>query len=185
MSFLLCGLWCSNFLIRQINTSRLMKISFSHNFFSPNLDRPHYLENILYARRWMTKFLLALLTQRDVSTLESPPCQHVVKEETESLLRTFLAKESNDSSSAIEMRNISKMISDILECFNTLDDDKIAVSKGWLSPVLSACIQTNNVTIRTSVQILLTRLLKGGGGNIIQQRSGSVANGDVPSQDDS
>ena len=122
--------------------------------------RPHYLENVLYARRWMTKFLLSLLTQRDVSTLETPPCQHVLKDETNSLLRAFLSKESNESSSAIEMRNISKMASDILECFNSLNDDKIAVMNKWLSPLLSVCIQTNNTTIRTSVQILLTKLLK-------------------------
>jgi len=108
----------------------------------------------------MTKFLLSLLTQRDVSTLETPPCQHVLKDETNSLLRAFLSKESNESSSAIEMRNMSKMASDILECFNSLNDDKIAVMNKWLSPLLSVCIQTNNTTIRTSVQILLTRLLK-------------------------
>ena len=117
------------------------------------------MENVLYARRWMTKFLVSLLTQHDVTTLETAPCQHVLKEESNSLLRAFLAKESNESGSPIEMRNMSKMVSDLLECFNSLGDDKISVMK-WLSPVLSACIQTNNQTIRTSVQILITRLLR-------------------------
>merc|ERR1712130_369941 len=123
--------------------------------FTEKPTPPHYLENVLYARRWMTKFLIRL-TKRDLSTLESAPCQHVLKEETDSLLRSFLAKE--DRVSPLEMKNLSKMVSDILECFNNLDDAKIAVMK-WLSPLLSACIQTNNVAIRTSVQILLTRLL--------------------------
>lgn len=68
-------------------------------------------------------------------------------------------KELNESCSVIEMRNISKMVSTVLECFNTLSDDKITSMK-WLFPLLSACIQTNNQTIRTSVQILITRLLK-------------------------
>lgn len=131
--------------------------------------RPHYLENVLYARRWIAKFIISLLTQRDVSTLETAPCQHVLKEETDSLLRSFLSKESKESCSAVEMRNMSKMVSDILECFNALSEDKISVMK-WLSPLLSACIQTNNVTIRTSVQILLTRLLK-------EANQTSVANG--------
>lgn len=121
--------------------------------------RPHYLENALYARRWMTNFLIRLLTQSDVTTLGSAPCQHVLKEESNSLLRAFLAKESNESGSSIEMRNMSKMVSDILECFNSLGDDKISAMK-WLSPILSACIQTNNQAIRTSVQILITRLLR-------------------------
>jgi hypothetical protein len=121
--------------------------------------RPHYLENALYARRWMTKFLVRLLTQSDVTTLGSASCQHVLKDESNSLLRAFLAKESNESGSSIEMRNMSKMVSDILECFNSLGDDKISVMK-WLLPVLSACIQTNNQAIRTSVQILITRLLR-------------------------
>ena len=133
-----------------------------------NKCRPHYLENVLYARRWMTKFLIRL-TKRDLSTLESAPCQHILKEETDSLLRSFLAKE--DRVSPLEMKNLSKMVSDILECFNNLDDEKISVMK-WLSPLLSACIQTNNVTIRTSVQILLTRLLKG------------ANNGSEPGEDD-
>lgn len=134
-----------------------------HADFFPNrpleLCRPHYLENVLYARRWMTKFLVSLLTQSDVNTLRTSSCQQVLKEECNSLLRGFLAKELNESSSVVEMRNISKMVSTILECFNALSDDKICTMK-WLSPLLSACIQTNNQTIRTSVQILITRLLK-------------------------
>lgn len=120
---------------------------------------PHYLENVLYAHKWVTKFLMSLLTQSDLLTLETLSCQHVLKEETESLLRAFLAIESNESCYVNELRNISKMVSDILECFNALGDDKISALQ-WLSPVLSACIQTNDVTIRTSVQILLSRMLK-------------------------
>ena len=107
----------------------------------------------------MTKFLIRLLTQSDVTTLGRAPCQHVLKEEINSLLRAFLAKELNESGSSIEMRNMSKMVSDLLECFNSFGDDKISVMK-WLSPILSACIQTNNQAIRTSVQILITRLLR-------------------------
>lgn len=150
----------------------LIAVSFLINNIYSRTPRPHYLENILYARKWMTKFLLNLLTQRDVSTLETTSCQRVLKEETESLLKSFLVKESNEASSAVEMRNVSKLVSDMLDCFNALDNDKLSVMK-WLSPVLSACIQTNNVTVRTSVQILLTRLLK-------ESKQGGVVNGNVP-----
>lgn len=122
--------------------------------------RPHYLENVLYARRWMAQFLINLMTQNDVSTLESASCQHVLKDETEALVRAFTAKEANELSSAVDMRNISKMVSDLFDCLNSLSDEKMATMK-WLSPVLSKCIQTNNATIRASVQILLTRLLDG------------------------
>ena len=121
--------------------------------------RPHYLENVLYARTWVNMLLISLLTQRNASTLKTTSCQHVLKEATEGLLQAFLAIELNESCSVNELRNISKLVSDILECFNALGDDKISALK-WLSPVLSACIQTNDVTIRTSVQILLTRMLK-------------------------
>ena len=107
----------------------------------------------------MTKFLINLITQSDVATLETAPCQHVLKDESSSLFRAFLSRELNESGSPIEMRNMAKMVSDILECFNSLGDDKISTMK-WLSPVLSACIQTNNQAIRTSVQILITRLLR-------------------------
>ncbi|KAL3807779.1 hypothetical protein ACHAXA_000332 [Cyclostephanos tholiformis] len=129
------------------------------DIFEAKPSPPHYLENVLYARRWMTKFLVSILTQSDVTTLETAPCQQVLKEESSSLLRAFLSKESNESCSSIEFRNMSNMVSNLLECFNSLGDDKISVMK-WLSPVLSACIQTNNQAIRTSVQILITRLLR-------------------------
>lgn len=105
----------------------------------------------------MTKFLISLMTQRDASVLSSKPCQQVLKDEAGAILQAFVSKEVNESSS-IEMRNISKMVSDLLDCFSGLSDEKMATLP-WLSPVLSTCIQTNNVTIRTSVQILLTRLL--------------------------
>ena len=97
------------------------------------------------------------MVQKDVATLETPACQHVLKEETESLLHAFLKKEADESSSPVDMRNVSKMVTDILEGFNGLSDEKLSTMK-WLSPVLSTCIQTNNTSLRTSVQILLTRL---------------------------
>lgn len=138
-----------------------VSLSLSHyQYLVFYLSRPHHLENVLYARRWMTKFLINLVTQSDVATLETDPCQHVLKDESSSLFRAFLLRELNESGSPIEMRNMSKMLSDILECFNSLGDDKLSTMK-WLSPVLSACIQTNNQAIRTSVQILITRLLRG------------------------
>ena len=118
---------------------------------------PHYLENVLYARRWMTKFILSLTSQIDAATLENAQFQLVLKEETESLLHAFLKKEADESVSVVDMRNVSKMVTDILEGFNELSDEKLSTMK-WLSPVLSSCIQTNNTSLRTSVQILLTRL---------------------------
>jgi hypothetical protein len=133
--------------------------------------RPHYLENVLYGRRWMTKFLVNLISQNEAAALESSSCQQVMKEETEALVKAFTTKEANESSSAVDMRNISKMVSDLFDCLNALSDDKIATMK-WLSPVLSKCIQTNNATIRASVQILLTRLLDG-------NKSAAPANGKV------
>ena len=113
------------------------------------------------------------MMRRDASTLETAPCQHVLKEESESLLLAFVAKEANESSSAVEMRNISKMVTDLLDCFSALSDEKFS-KMIWLSPLLSACIQTNNVTIRTSVQILLTRMLK-------RTTPAGVSNGSVES----
>jgi hypothetical protein len=124
---------------------------------STQASPPDYLENVLYARRWMTKFILSLTSQTDATTLENTQFQHVLKEETESLLYAFLKKEADESCSSVDMRNVSKMVTDILEGFNGISDEKLATMK-WLSPVLSTCIQTNNTSLRTSVQILLTRL---------------------------
>jgi hypothetical protein len=52
------------------------------------------------------------------------------------------------------------MVSYLFDCLNNLSDEKMSTMK-WLSPVLSKCIQTNDGTIRASVQILLQRLLDG------------------------
>ena len=148
-----------SFTLAQFLVQAEFSLSFAVFVFFWYFTRPHYLENVLYARRWMTKFLIDLVTQSDVATLETVPCQNVLKDESSSLFRAFLSRELNESGSPIEMRNMSKMVSDILECFNSIGDDKISTMK-WLSPVLSACIQTNNQAIRTSVQILITRLLR-------------------------
>ena len=122
--------------------------------------RPHYLENVLYGRRLMAEFLIDLMTNQDATTLKSTSCQHVLKEEMDELVKAFIRKESNGSCSAIDMRNITKILSNLFDCLNNLSDEKIVTMK-WLSPVLSKCIQTNDGTIRASVQILLQRLLDG------------------------
>ncbi len=111
------------------------------------------------------------MMKMDTVGLEATPCQTVLKEETECLLQAFLLKEANPSCSAIDMKNTSKMVSDLFDCFNTLGEDKIRQMK-WLSPVLSTSIQTNNVTIRTSVQIWLTKMLQGSSPN----NGGSIEN---------
>lgn len=108
----------------------------------------------------MTEFLIDLMLNNEATTLRSTSCQHVLKDEIDAIVKAFIKKESNGSVSAIDMRNISKMVSFLFDCMNKLDDEKIATMK-WLSPVLSKCIQTNNGTIRASVQILLQRLLDG------------------------
>ena len=53
------------------------------------------------------------------------------KEETESLLHAFLKKEADESCSAVDMRNVSKMVTDILEGFNGLSDEKLAAIGTW------------------------------------------------------
>lgn len=144
--------------------------SFSSNFMCSLLSthtcphsssiRPHYLENVLYGRRLMTEFLIDLMMQNEATTLRSTSCQSVLKEEMDAIVKAFIKKEANGSVSAIDMRNISKMVSFLFDCMNKLDDEKMGTMK-WLSPVLSKCIQTNDGTIRASVQILLQRLLDG------------------------
>jgi hypothetical protein len=108
----------------------------------------------------MTEFLIDLMMQNEATTLRSTSCQNVLKDEMDWLVKAFIKKEANGSGSAIDMRNISKMVSYLFDCLNNLSDEKMSTMK-WLSPVLSKCIQTNDGTIRASVQILLQRLLDG------------------------
>lgn len=120
---------------------------------------PDYLENALYARKWVTRFLITIISHKDTYGAEAESADKVLQEETESMLQAFLERESSGKSSSIEMRNISKLVSDLLDGFGTLGDEQLAEMK-WVSSILSSCIQTNNVTIRSSVQVLLTRMLK-------------------------
>jgi hypothetical protein len=108
----------------------------------------------------MTEFLIDLMMQNEATTLRSTSCQNVLKDEMDWLVKAFIKKEANGSGSAIDIRNISKMVSYLFDCLNNLSDEKMSTMK-WLSPVLSKCIQTNDGTIRASVQILLQRLLDG------------------------
>ena len=136
-----------------------LSMTTNNSYLHPSF-RPHYLENVLYGRRLMTEFLIDLMMKNEATTLRSTSCQAVLKEEIDAIVKAFIKKESNGSVSAIDMRNISKMVSFLFDCMNKLNDEKMGTMK-WLSPVLSKCIQTNDGTIRASVQILLQRLLDG------------------------
>ena len=108
----------------------------------------------------MADFLIDVMIQNEATILRSSSCQKVLKEELDELIKAFVYKEANASCSAIDMRNISKIVSSLFECLNSLPDEKMS-TMNWLSPLLSKCIQTNDGTIRASVQILLQRLLDG------------------------
>ena len=140
--------------------SECFKYSLFRSLNSVFILRPDYLENVLYGRRLMTEFLVDLMMKQEATTLRSTSCQNVLKEEIDGLVKAFIKKETSGSCSAVDMRNISKIVSNLFECLNNLNDEKMATMK-WLSPMLSKCIQTNDGTIRASVQILLQRLLDG------------------------
>jgi len=139
---------------------------------------PDYLENALYGRKWMVKFLSNMLHDSTITqTMEAAasdeiPGQRFVRggqtllmEQTKSLLATFLEKEASarNASGKTESKEsvlMSSMVSDLLSAYEKLPDARL-LQLSWLTPLLSSCIQSNHKSIRDVVQGLINRMLQG------------------------
>lgn len=146
---------------------------------------PHYFENALYARKWIVKFLLVLMTKSDAlcghsATKDSntedglPPlrkksvviAKKMINEESALLLKAFLTKDTAVTSSGLdktrqsEMEHMTKIICDLLEQMNKLGEDSLKSLSG-LTPTLSSCIQVNNTRVRDIVTFLVNRMFEG------------------------
>lgn len=137
---------------------------------------PHYTENTLYARKWMVRLLLRLVSRTDyvnntieeisVGNKQLSLVKSLLKEDIESLFIAYLKKESivNDGDAGpglvLEVDQMTKMVCDLLDGITALDGDRLA-SLSSLTPTLSACIQINDRAVRTSIQNLLQKMFSG------------------------
>ena len=131
------------------------------------------------------KFLLVLMTKSDVlcghsatkdgnANDELPPlrkksvvvAKKLINEESALLLKAFLTKDTAVTSSGLdktrqsEMEHMTKIICDLLEQMNKLEEDSLKSLSG-LTPTLSSCIQVNNARVRDIVTSLVNRMFEG------------------------
>jgi len=136
---------------------------------SVGVSPPQYAENSLYARKWMVKLLLKLVSGEDVvfgsQSTTDLKSKNLLRQEFKSLVNSFLKKEAATSGGnaspgqVLEIDNMTKMVCSLLEGMSQLDTAHLSSIKS-LTPMLSACIQINDRTIRTAVHGLLTRIFE-------------------------
>jgi hypothetical protein len=95
----------------------------------------------------------------------------LLKEETQSILTSFLEKEKalgpqkvlalkkqkQDVIKVAEVKYFAQVVCTLLGGYNQLDDGCLS-AQSWLCPMLSSLTQSNNDAVRKSVHTLVTRL---------------------------
>jgi hypothetical protein len=132
-------------------------------------QRPQYAENSLYARKWLVRLLLKLISGEDFlfgpNSTSDKASKSLLKDEMSSLIDSYLKKEavaSNGSASpgqVLELEHMTKMVCNLLEGITKLDTLRLS-SISSLTPTLSACIQTDDRSVRTAVHKLLQRIFQ-------------------------
>jgi len=160
--------------------ARIMIMYPSQSLTSDNgLDPPHYLENALYGRKYMVKFLVHLIGKEEVLNPEkiagtdSKPsataAKSLIKEQSEALLSFLLQKEAtaargvgavSKASLISETKRTTELMCELLDAFIGLDDPRL-FTLAALTPTFSACMQSKNEGIRERVHGLVQRMFKG------------------------
>jgi len=146
---------------------------------------PQYAENALYARKWMVKLLVNLMSTEGVlseSKSEPSACtadrktieknyslkaRKVLHEESKYLFSAYLEKEAVVSRGTagpvkvLEIDYMTKMVCTLLEGICTLEDSNLVAMSPLISS-LTACIQINDRSVRTLVHKVLQRIFQGG-----------------------
>lgn len=130
---------------------------------------PQYAENSLYARKWLVRLLLKLISGQDIifgsNSISDKKPKRLIKDEVKSLVNSYLKKEalsSNGESSpgkVLELEHMTKMVVSLLEGIAKLDSAHLSFISS-LTPTLSACIQTDDRSVRRAVHMLLQRIFQ-------------------------
>jgi hypothetical protein len=129
-------------------------------------DRPTYSENSLYARKLMVRLLLKHISGEDslLGSISQKVSKALLKSEIESIVNTYLEKESACSETpnpgeVLELEQLRKLVCNLLEGISKLDSNQLS-SVSSITPTLTACIQTDDRSIRTIVHKLLQRVFQ-------------------------
>lgn len=145
-------------------------VNMSPNIENTNLSLPpQYAENALYARKWMVRLLLKILSGEDKMfgkfSSSNERAHSVFKHEFEALIKSYLEKEANSSNGdatagqLLEIKQMTIMVCSLMDGLSGLDSEHLA-SISSLTPTLSACIQINESVVRSSVHNLLQKIFE-------------------------
>mmetsp|Transcript_59904 Transcript_59904/g.147208 ORF Transcript_59904/g.147208 Transcript_59904/m.147208 type:complete len:2160 (-) Transcript_59904:645-7124(-) len=130
---------------------------------------PNYLENAYYGRKWMNRFLLQIVTLKEIEGTAAEGsrqavAQTLVKEETKAVVSAFLAMEAivgtTEGKKTTEdvklFDQLTSLTRDMLAGYAKLPDEHLS-EMSWLSPVLGTCIHTGSEDIRLAIQKLILK----------------------------
>ena len=122
--------------------------------------------------------LILLLAQKDdvlknVGIGDMSSAQNLLKEQTESIIQSYLDKEVGVNSEkdespssateyckAGELSHFTSLVCELLEGYNGFEDERLS-SLLWLCPMLSDLIESNNKSVRSVVHNLVSRMFEG------------------------
>lgn len=134
-----------------------------------DVQPPQYAENSLYARKWLVRLLLKLLSGQDimfgVKSISDKKSKKLMRGEIKSLIDSYLRKEASSAEGKIspgkvlELEHMTKMVVSLLEGIASLDTKQLS-SISSLTPILSGCIQTDDRSVRSAVHALLQKIFQ-------------------------
>lgn len=154
-------------------------------FIRTMIHSPQYAENALYARKWIVRLLIKLMSTEgvflesnsqtaaaDVDNIivekkYSARAKTLLHEECDYFFASFLEKEAVVSRGTagpvkeLEIDYITKMVCSLLDGICNLEDSNLKAMSS-LTPSLTACIQINDRSVRTLVHKVLQRIFQGG-----------------------
>ena len=158
-------------------------MSFLIQIISKNLsphslaNRPSYIENAIYGRKWISKLVLQLTSMEDVmasfkSDVNPTPtvsaAQTLIGDQIHSLLTLFITREAALSTQvgtsakapsweASQQTRVIKLVLELVASLNEMPDEQLYLLS-WLSPMLESCEESKNETVRKNLGKLLQRL---------------------------
>ncbi|GKY90351.1 hypothetical protein MPSEU_000009100 [Mayamaea pseudoterrestris] len=133
---------------------------------------PSYFETAMYGRRWMNRFILQLVSTKEIAqapTDADPKSnrfaagQKLVADETQRLLAYFLKSETTVAQYQHDARDDARhvrfttLVNELLSGYNKMDGEHLK-DIAWINPILlGTCIQSKNEDIRLAVQKLVQR----------------------------
>jgi len=134
-----------------------------------DIQPPQHAENSLYARKWLVRLLLKLISGEDLlfgsNSTTDKASKSLLRDEMDSLINAYLKKEAVASKGnatpgqVLELEHMTKMVCNLLEGIAKLDSSRLT-SISSLTPTLSGCIQTDDRCVRKAVHKVLQRIFQ-------------------------